>query len=96
MTTWPAWGCRSPRGWWPGGGRGGAPTRPFSITPPKQTRSRFARCACVVPRRAPKTLTVEQIVAVLAACEHLRDRFLFALMAETGLRVGSSLGTAPR
>jgi integrase len=46
----------------------------------------------VVPRRAPKTLTVEQIVAILAACEHLRDRFLFALMAETGLRVGQALG----
>jgi integrase len=45
-----------------------------------------------VARRAPKTLTVEQIVAVLAACEHLRDRFLFALMAETGLRVGQALG----
>jgi hypothetical protein len=48
-----------------------------------------------VPRRAAKTLTVEQIVAILAACDHLRDRFLFALMAETG--VGrSSLGVAPR
>ena len=45
-----------------------------------------------VPRRTPKTLTVEQIVAILAACEHLRDRFLFALMAETGLRVGQALG----
>ena len=34
----------------------------------------------------------EQIVAVLAACEHLRDRFLFSLLAETGMRVGQALG----
>ncbi len=31
-------------------------------------------------------------MAILAACEHLRDRFLFALMAETGVRVGQALG----
>jgi integrase len=31
-------------------------------------------------------------VAVLAACEHLRDRFLLSLLAETGMRVGQSLG----
>ncbi len=31
--------------WSPGGGRGGAPTRRFYITPPKRTRSRSARCA---------------------------------------------------
>ena len=29
-----------------------------------------------VPPRAPRTLEAEQIVAILAACEHLRDRFL--------------------
>jgi len=37
-----------------------------------------------VPRRAPRTLEPAQIVAVLAACEHLRDRFLLSLLAETG------------
>jgi integrase/recombinase XerD len=45
-----------------------------------------------VPRRAPRTLEAEQIVAILAACEHLRDRFLFSLLAETGVRVGQALG----
>jgi hypothetical protein len=29
-----------------------------------------------VPQRAPRTLEPGQIVAILAACEHLRDRFL--------------------
>lgn len=45
-----------------------------------------------VPRRLPATLSVEEIAVVLAACERLRDRFLFALLAETGMRVGQALG----
>ena len=45
-----------------------------------------------VPRRAPRTLAAEQIVGVLAATEHLRDRFLLSLLAETGMRVGQALG----
>ena len=31
-------------------------------------------------------------MAILAACEHLRDRFLLSLLAETGLRAGQALG----
>jgi integrase len=46
----------------------------------------------VVTRRAPRTLDAEQVVAVLAACEHVRDRFLLALLAETGMRIGQALG----
>jgi integrase len=46
----------------------------------------------MVPRRTPKTLDPEQIVVVLGACERLRDRFLMALLAETGIRVGQALG----
>jgi integrase len=37
------------------------------------------------PRRLPRTLTDEQILALVEACEHLRDRFLLVLLAETGL-----------
>jgi integrase/recombinase XerD len=37
------------------------------------------------PRRLPATLTVEEIAVILAACTRLRDRFLFALLAETGV-----------
>lgn len=29
---------------------------------------------------------------ILAACQRLRDRFLFALLAETGMRIGQALG----
>lgn len=45
-----------------------------------------------VPRRLPATLGIEDITLILAACERLRDRFLFALLAETGMRVGQALG----
>jgi integrase/recombinase XerD len=45
-----------------------------------------------VPRRLPATLSVEDITVILAACDRLRDRFLFALLAETGMRVGQALG----
>jgi len=45
-----------------------------------------------VPRRSPATLEPEQIVAILGACENLRDRFFFSLLAETGMRVGQALG----
>jgi integrase len=43
-------------------------------------------------RHLPDTLTPEQIAALLAACEHLRDQFLIALLAETGMRIGQALG----
>lgn len=45
-----------------------------------------------VPRRIPATLSPEQVCAVLGACGRLRDRFLVALLAETGMRVGQALG----
>jgi len=40
----------------------------------------------------PKVLTVKQVQTILDACEHLRDRLLFALMLDTGVRVGEALG----
>ncbi|MDQ3542708.1 MAG: site-specific integrase [Actinomycetota bacterium] len=46
----------------------------------------------LVPRRVPRTLSVEQLVTVLAAPQRARDRFLLALLAETGMRIGQALG----
>ena len=42
--------------------------------------------------RLPRTLSTEQVVALVEACEHLRDRFLLVLLAETGMRIGQALG----
>jgi len=44
------------------------------------------------PRRLPRTLSAEQIVALVEACEYLGDRFLLVLLAETGMRIGQALG----
>jgi integrase len=43
-------------------------------------------------RRLPRTLCLEEVTAILAGCDRLRDRFLFALLAETGMRIGQALG----
>jgi integrase len=60
------------------------------VTKGKPVPTRPARL--IVTRRAPRTLDAGQVAAILAACEHLRDRFLLALLAETGMRVGQALG----
>ena len=43
-------------------------------------------------RSVPRTLTVSQVTAIIHAQERLRDRFLFAVLALTGMRVGQALG----
>jgi integrase len=42
-------------------------------------------------QRLPRTLTLEQIATVIDAQGRLRDRFLFALLASTGMRIGQAL-----
>lgn len=44
------------------------------------------------PGRLPVTLSVEEVTVLLGACTRLRDRFLLALLAETGIRIGQALG----
>ena len=46
----------------------------------------------IVAKRAPRTLSAEEVVRVLAAPVRARDRFLLALLAETGMRIGQALG----
>jgi site-specific recombinase XerD len=43
-------------------------------------------------RRAPKTLTDDEIAALIAACTKLRDRFLVRLLDASGLRISEALG----
>jgi len=43
-------------------------------------------------QRLPRTLSLEQVAAVIDCQERLRDRFLFALLASTGMRIGQALG----
>jgi site-specific recombinase XerD len=71
----------------------------FSRTPKPHWRSggrplRDTRRVVTVPvaKHAPKTLTAEQVQRLLDACLHLRDRFILALLYETGMRLGQALG----
>ena len=50
------------------------------------------RCVCRERRSLPRTLSLEQVAAVIDCQERLRDRFLFALLASTGMRIGQALG----
>jgi integrase len=43
-------------------------------------------------QQLPRTLSLEQVAAVIDCQRRLRDRFLFALLASTGMRVGQALG----
>ena len=44
------------------------------------------------PRRLPRTLIDDQLLALVESCEYLRDRFLLLLKAETAMRIGQALG----
>ena len=55
---------------------------------PERTR----RIRLRAQRRIPDTLDGEQVAAIVAACDRLRDRFLFTLLGASGLRVGEALG----
>ena len=43
-------------------------------------------------RRQPRVLTAGQVQAILDACDHLRDRLLFAVLFDSGMRIGEALG----
>jgi integrase/recombinase XerD len=57
---------------------------------PRRRRGRAVRLAA--EKRLPRTLSLEQVAAVIDCQQRLRDRFLFALLASTGMRVGQALG----
>jgi len=44
------------------------------------------------PHKHPTVMTVTQVQAILDSCTRLRDRFLFVLLWESGLRIGEALG----
>jgi integrase/recombinase XerD len=78
----------------PTGRRQGMATsyRPFLHHVSKRGGERRRAIKLKAPQPLPKVLTVQQVQAILDGCEHLRDRLLFALMLDTGVRVGEALG----
>lgn len=77
----------------PAGGRGSASSyKPFlhHVTKNKPERRRAIALKTSPPH--PKVLTVKQVQTILDACEHLRDRLLFAVLLDVGVRIGEALG----
>jgi site-specific recombinase XerD len=75
---------------WRTGGRGG--WKPFlhHVSKGKDYRGRVI--ALKAPKKLPRVLTVGEMQAILDACTRLRDRFFFAVLHESGCRVGEVLG----
>jgi site-specific recombinase XerD len=44
------------------------------------------------PNKLPRVLITAETQAIMDACDRLRDRFLFALLHESGVRIGEALG----
>lgn len=77
------------------GGRGrysGTSFRPFlhHITKSAPQPRRTIKLPAAAPR--PQVLSAEQVQAILDGCRRLRDRLLFAVLLDTGMRVGEALG----
>jgi integrase/recombinase XerD len=73
----------------PPGRRGG--WKPFlhHISPGKSQPRRTI--SLQAPKKLPRVLTTAEMQAILDACDHLRNRFLFALLHDSG-RIGEALG----
>ena len=76
--------------WQVGGGRGG--WKPFLHHISKSTPRSRRVIALKAPKKLPWVLTPVEVQAVLDGCERLRDRLLFAVLDDTGMRVGEALG----
>jgi site-specific recombinase XerD len=77
---------------WQPAGRRGTAWRPFLHHITKGQPETRSTVALKAPRKLPRVLTVTEMQAILDACGRLRDRFLFALLYETGMRIGEALG----
>lgn len=75
-------------------GRPGSATsyKPFLRHATRNQPERRRAIALKTSPPRPRVLTVDQVQAVLDACQHLRDRLLFALLLDTGVRIGEALG----
>jgi len=71
-------------------GRGSYKPMMHHVTKGRPVRTRPLKLAVV--RQVPRTLEATEVVAVLAACERARDRFLLSLLPGEGMRVGQALG----
>ena len=77
----------------PAGHRGSATSyKPFLHHVTKNGPQRRRMLKLKTARARPKVLTAAEAQTILDACEHLRDRLLFAVLLDCGLRIGEALG----
>jgi integrase/recombinase XerD len=77
----------------PAGRRGSATSyKPFLQHVTKSGPQRRRAIGLKTSRARPKVLTAAEAQAILDACEHLRDRLLFAVLLDCGVRIGEALG----
>ena len=76
------------------GGRGLGPQVPLlaHLHRGRRGEQAYSPLRVHVPRKPPKTLTEQQVNALVEACDRARDRFLIQLLVESGLRLGEALG----
>jgi integrase/recombinase XerD len=77
--------------WQPGGGRGRS-FKPFLHHISKSAPVPGRAIKLKVSRKHPRVLTAAEAQKILSACTRLRDRLLFALLYDSGIRIGEALG----
>lgn len=75
---------------WTTGGRGS--WKPFLHHLSKDLPQPRRAISLRAPRKLPRVLSAAETQTVLDACTRLRDRLLFALLHDTGMRIGEALG----
>ncbi|TWP32357.1 site-specific integrase [Leekyejoonella antrihumi] len=76
--------------WRPSGRRGGPRSFLHHVSKSKPTQAPVVQVRA--GRRTPRTLTGDEVTALLAGCTRGRDRLLLSVLADTGMRVGEALG----
>jgi integrase/recombinase XerD len=66
--------------------------KPFLQHITRHTAQRRRAITLTAPAPRPQVLTAGAAQTILDGCEHLRDRLLFALLLDTGVRIGEALG----
>jgi integrase/recombinase XerD len=77
---------------WQPAGRRGTSWRPFLHHISKTQPAARRVIGLKVPRKHPRVLSAAQVQAILDGCDRLRDRLLFAVLHDTGMRIGEALG----
>jgi site-specific recombinase XerD len=77
---------------WQPAGRRGTAWKPFLHHISKGKPQPRRAIGLKAPRKHPRVLTVAEVQAILDACQRLRDRLLFAVLYDTGMRIGEALG----